>query len=85
MQQYDVKEVVRCITGGEQEFTLSYEFYNSLDLEVQKEIDRNYWRFGLPKGYSFSLMDEKAKKHFTENDVVIHHSLFELVGGAAHE
>ena len=73
----NVKTIVEAIAQGRKEFTLSYELYKKLDVEVQKELDRNFWRFGGPKGYEFDEMDETAKKHFAKEEMVIHHSIFE--------
>lgn len=74
----EIKDIVRCISRGEKEFSLTYEFYNSLPLEIQKEIDRNYWRFGMPKCYLFTEMLADEKAHFAAEEMVIHHSIFEL-------
>lgn len=74
-----VKDIVKAIAQERNEFMLSYEVYNSLDVEVQKELDRNYWRFPMGrKGYLFDEMDAEAKAHFAGEEMVIHHSIFEL-------
>ena len=73
----EVKAIVNAIAQGRKEFTLSYELYNTLDVEVQKELDRNFWRFGGPNGYMFDEMDDEAKAHFANQEMVIHHSIFE--------
>ena len=73
----DVKEIVRVIAQDRFEFTLSYEFYKTLDIEVQKELDRNFWRFSGPDGYEFDAMDADAKEHFAKQEMVIRHSIFE--------
>lgn len=73
----DVKTIVKAIAQDRKEFTLSYEIYKSLDVEVQKELDRNFWRFGGPHGYEFDEMDADAKAHFANEEMVIHHSIFE--------
>lgn len=73
-----VKTIVEEIARGREEFMIPYNIYNSLDVEVQKELDRNYWRFPIgSKGYLFDEMDAKAKAHFANEDMVIHHSIFE--------
>ena len=74
----DAKTIMNAIAQGRKEFTISFEIYNSLSLEVQKELDKNYWRFPLPrKGYLFEEMEEEAKAHFANEEMVIHHSIFE--------
>lgn len=73
-----VKTIVEEIARGREEFMIPYDIYNSLDIEVQKELDRNYWRFPIGgKGYLFDEMDAEAKAHFANEDMVIHHSIFE--------
>ena len=73
----NAKVIVNAIAQGRKEFTLSYEIYNSLDIEVQKELDRNFWRFGGPNGYEFDEMDAEVKAHFANQEMVIHRSIFE--------
>lgn len=76
--EMNVKTIVKAIAQDRNEFLLSYEIYNSLDIEVQKELDRNYWRFPIgSKGYLFDEMDAEAKAHFANEDMVIRHSIFE--------
>lgn len=71
------KMMVNALAQGRKEFTLSYEYYKTLSVEVQKELDRNFWRFGGPNGYEFDEMDAEAKAHFANQEMVIHHSIFE--------
>ena len=74
----DAKSIMKAIAQDRKEFTLSYEIYNSLDIEVQKELDKNYWRFPVgSKGYLFDEMEDEAKAHFANEEMVIHHSIFE--------
>ncbi len=74
----NVKTMVNVIAQGRKEFILSYEIYNSLDIEVQKELDKNYWRFPMgSKGYLFDEMEAKEKAHFENEEMVIYHSIFE--------
>ena len=74
----NVKTIMNAIAQGRKEFNLSYEIYNSLDIEVQKELDRNYWRFPMgSKGYLFDEMEEEAKAHFANEEMIIRHSIFE--------
>lgn len=74
----DAKTMMKAIAQDRKEFTLSFEIYRSLDIEVQKELDKNYWRFPHPsKGYLFEEMEEEAKAHFANEEMVIHHSIFE--------
>lgn len=73
----NVKDIVKVIAQGRKEFTLGYEFYNSLDAEVQKELDRNFWRFGMPNGYMFDEMEDEIKAQLAKEEMVIHHSIFE--------
>ena len=76
----DVKTMVKAIAQGREEFVLSYEIYNSLDIEVQKELDKNYWRFPVgSKGYLFDEMEDDAKAHFANEEMVINHSIFEII------
>ena len=72
-----VKTIVKAIAQDRKKFILSYEIYRQLDIEVQKELDRNYWSFGGPKGYEFDEMDADAKAHFVNEEMVINHSIFE--------
>ena len=72
-----VKTIVNAIAQDRKKFILSYEIYRQLDIEVQKELDRNYWRFGGPKGYEFDEMDADTKAHFANEEMVINHSIFE--------
>lgn len=75
-----VKVIVEEIARGREEFMIPYDIYNSLDIEVQKELDRNYWRFPIgSKGYLFDEMDAEAKAHFAGEDMVIHRSIFERI------
>lgn len=74
----DAKTIMNAIAQGRKEFTLTDEIYNSLSLEVQKELDKNYWRFHVgSKGYLFDEMEPEAKAHFANEEMVIRHSMFE--------
>lgn len=74
----DAKTIMNAIAQGRKEFTISYEIYNSLSLEVQKELDKNYWRFPMgSKGYLFDEMEQEAKDHFANEEMIIRHSIFE--------
>lgn len=73
----DAKAIANAIAQDRIEFVLSYEIYKTLDVEVQKELDRNFWRFSGPDGYEFDAMDADAKEHFAKQEMVIHHSIFE--------
>ena len=74
----DAKTIMNAIAQGRKEFILSFEIYNSLSLDVQKELDKNYWRFPHPsKGYLFDEMEDEAKAHFANEEMVIRHSIFE--------
>lgn len=73
----DVKVAVKEIAKGRKEFTLSTAEYRALSIEVQKELDKNFWRFpAFSKGYVFEEMDDDAKAHFANEEMVIHHSTF---------
>lgn len=66
------------VTQGRKEFELSFQEYNKLSVEVQKELDRNYWRFPMMSKYLFEEMDIEAKTHFAGEEMVIRHSIFEV-------
>ena len=73
MTATEIKAKVAEVSQGRQEFELSTPEYNALGLEVQKELDRNYWRFpSFSHGYRFREMDEEAKAHFKNEEMVIH-------------
>lgn len=66
------------VTQGREAFDLTAMEYNSLTLEVQKELDKNYWRFpNFKGGYSFKEMYPEEKEHFKNEEMVIYHSIFE--------
>ena len=74
----NAKTIMKAIAQERKEFTLTDEIYNSLSLDVQKELDKNYWRFHVgTKGYLFEEMDAEEKAHFEDKEMVIHHSIFE--------
>lgn len=73
----NVKAIVKAIVQGRKEFTIDYKVYNELDIEIKKELDRNFWRFGGPNGYMFDEMDDEAKAHFANEEMIIRRSIFE--------
>ena len=75
----NVIEMMNEVTKGRKEFELSFEEYAKLDIEVKKELDRNYWRFPMMNKYLFDEMDIEAKTHFAGEEMVIRRSIFENI------